>query len=306
MAGRRTSGCSAGCWTGCTRPPGARSGCGSSAPDRAGRCPRDRPLLVLCRHAGPGDSLLLVRTLVTVAALRPRIVLKDALQLDPTSTCCSTGCRTASSPRGPGVAEDVEAGDRLAGAGRRPGRRGGDLPRGRQLHRDAGGPGPSSGSAGWDTRTRRRRPSGCGTCWRRDRAARWPRMAAAPDRGRRAGRARGPGGPVHARRPVAGPADGRRGRGALVARAVGGAAPLAGHRRAGRLALRLVGPAGRLDRRAAGRRRPRPRDGRRRGSDVAAEGVAGAWVAGLVPGGEPPLPLLGRAVRPRLRVDPAL
>ena len=42
------------------------------------------------------------------------------------------------------------------------------------------------------------------------------------------------------------------------------------------------------------------------GSDVAAERVAGAWVAGLVAGGEPPLPLLGRAVRPRLRVDPAL
>lgn len=46
--------------------------------------PRDAPLLVLCRHAGPGDSVLLVRTLMALGALRPRIVLKDALQLDPT------------------------------------------------------------------------------------------------------------------------------------------------------------------------------------------------------------------------------
>jgi hypothetical protein len=45
---------------------------------------RDRPQLVLCRHAGPGDSVLLIRELVTLAQLRPRIVLKDALQLDPT------------------------------------------------------------------------------------------------------------------------------------------------------------------------------------------------------------------------------
>ena len=45
---------------------------------------RDRPQLVLCRHAGPGDSVLLVRELVMLAQLRPRIVLKDALQLDPT------------------------------------------------------------------------------------------------------------------------------------------------------------------------------------------------------------------------------
>jgi 1-acyl-sn-glycerol-3-phosphate acyltransferase len=41
-------------------------------------------MVVLCRHAGPGDSLLLVRTLMDRDHLRrPRIVLKDALQLDP-------------------------------------------------------------------------------------------------------------------------------------------------------------------------------------------------------------------------------
>jgi 1-acyl-sn-glycerol-3-phosphate acyltransferase len=42
-----------------------------------------RPLLVLSRHAGPGDSFLLVHELVTVYRRQPRIVLKDALQLDP-------------------------------------------------------------------------------------------------------------------------------------------------------------------------------------------------------------------------------
>jgi len=42
-------------------------------------------MVVLSRHAGPGDSLLLVHTLLgRDHARRPRIVLKDLLQLDPT------------------------------------------------------------------------------------------------------------------------------------------------------------------------------------------------------------------------------
>lgn len=41
-------------------------------------------MLVLCRHAGPGDSLLMVNTLLDRDHLRrPRIVLKDLLRLDP-------------------------------------------------------------------------------------------------------------------------------------------------------------------------------------------------------------------------------
>jgi hypothetical protein len=43
----------------------------------------DRPLLVLARHAGPGDSFLLVYAAIAHARLRPRIVLKQALRLDP-------------------------------------------------------------------------------------------------------------------------------------------------------------------------------------------------------------------------------
>jgi 1-acyl-sn-glycerol-3-phosphate acyltransferase len=43
-----------------------------------------KAMVVLSRHAGPGDSLLLVHTLMNRDHLRqPRIVLKDVLQLDP-------------------------------------------------------------------------------------------------------------------------------------------------------------------------------------------------------------------------------
>jgi 1-acyl-sn-glycerol-3-phosphate acyltransferase len=42
-----------------------------------------RPVIVLSRHAGPGDSLLLVHHLLTVYHRRPRVVMKATLQLDP-------------------------------------------------------------------------------------------------------------------------------------------------------------------------------------------------------------------------------
>jgi 1-acyl-sn-glycerol-3-phosphate acyltransferase len=44
---------------------------------------RGRPLLVFCRHAGPGDSFLLVHALVNWYAREPRIVLAATLQWDP-------------------------------------------------------------------------------------------------------------------------------------------------------------------------------------------------------------------------------
>jgi len=43
----------------------------------------DRPLIVFSRHAGPGDSFLLIDGLLNRAHRRPRIVMKDLLQLDP-------------------------------------------------------------------------------------------------------------------------------------------------------------------------------------------------------------------------------
>jgi 1-acyl-sn-glycerol-3-phosphate acyltransferase len=84
-----------------------------------GPLPGDRPLLVLCRHAGPGDSLLLVRALVTLAHRRPLIVLKDALQLDPTLDVLINRLPSRFITPRPGVASDVEAaiGDLAAGAG---------------------------------------------------------------------------------------------------------------------------------------------------------------------------------------------
>ncbi len=42
-----------------------------------------RPLIVLSRHAGPGDSLLLVHHLLSACGRRPRVVMKATLQLDP-------------------------------------------------------------------------------------------------------------------------------------------------------------------------------------------------------------------------------
>jgi 1-acyl-sn-glycerol-3-phosphate acyltransferase len=42
-----------------------------------------RPVIVLSRHAGPGDSFLLVRHLLSVYQRRPRVVMKAALQFDP-------------------------------------------------------------------------------------------------------------------------------------------------------------------------------------------------------------------------------
>lgn len=44
---------------------------------------RGRPLLVFCRHAGPGDSFLLTHALVNWYEREPRIVLKDTMQWDP-------------------------------------------------------------------------------------------------------------------------------------------------------------------------------------------------------------------------------
>jgi len=42
-----------------------------------------RPVIVLSRHAGPGDSFLLVHHLLSRYRRRPRVVMKATLQLDP-------------------------------------------------------------------------------------------------------------------------------------------------------------------------------------------------------------------------------
>jgi 1-acyl-sn-glycerol-3-phosphate acyltransferase len=46
--------------------------------------PGDHPVIVLSRHAGPADSLLLVHYLLSDCQRQPRVVMKATLQLDPT------------------------------------------------------------------------------------------------------------------------------------------------------------------------------------------------------------------------------
>jgi 1-acyl-sn-glycerol-3-phosphate acyltransferase len=53
----------------------------SGPPDAAAA--GNRPLIVLCRHAGPGDSLMLIHHLLAACGRRPRVVMKATLQLDP-------------------------------------------------------------------------------------------------------------------------------------------------------------------------------------------------------------------------------
>jgi hypothetical protein len=45
--------------------------------------PQPGPLLVFCRHAGPGNSLMLIGTLMIAYGRRPRIVMLAKLQWDP-------------------------------------------------------------------------------------------------------------------------------------------------------------------------------------------------------------------------------
>jgi hypothetical protein len=55
-----------------------------------GSQPGDRPLIVLSRHAGPGDSMLIVHYLLSECERRPRVVMKATLQLDPTVDIIAT------------------------------------------------------------------------------------------------------------------------------------------------------------------------------------------------------------------------
>ena len=66
---------------GCGGDGGGGGGDGDAAPPLPPT--PGRPLLVLSRHAGPGDSFLLVYALLALVHRRPRIVLKQTLVLDP-------------------------------------------------------------------------------------------------------------------------------------------------------------------------------------------------------------------------------
>jgi len=60
-----------------TRPPDSQNDAG------AGPLAPGRPLIVASRHAGPGDSLILVHLLINHFRRQPRIVLRETLQWDP-------------------------------------------------------------------------------------------------------------------------------------------------------------------------------------------------------------------------------
>ena len=71
-----------------------------------------RPLIVISRHAGPGDSFLLVHELISVYGRRPRIVLKSTLQWDPMVDLLLNRLPTrfiTPNPTAGGVAESIGA-----------------------------------------------------------------------------------------------------------------------------------------------------------------------------------------------------
>ncbi|MFI9271375.1 hypothetical protein ACIGXM_11765 [Kitasatospora sp. NPDC052896] len=71
-------------------------------------------LLVFARRAGPGDSLLLIETLMTLVGYRPRIVLKKVLRLDPCLDVLLGTLPTCFVPAGHGRDEVVAGIGRLA------------------------------------------------------------------------------------------------------------------------------------------------------------------------------------------------
>ncbi|MEV0403208.1 1-acyl-sn-glycerol-3-phosphate acyltransferase [Actinoallomurus sp. NPDC050550] len=67
----------------------------------------ERPVIVLSRHGGPGDSFLIVHYLLNVYARRPRIVMKAALQLDPSVDVLLNRLPNAFVPGGPASRERI-------------------------------------------------------------------------------------------------------------------------------------------------------------------------------------------------------
>lgn len=77
--------------------------------------PPSAPLLVLSRHAGPGDSFTLVNLLLTTFGRQPKVVLKAALQWDPGIDLLLNRLDSYFVPSGTGAGDDkVEAVRRLA------------------------------------------------------------------------------------------------------------------------------------------------------------------------------------------------
>ena len=67
------------------------------------------PLLVCCRHAGPGDSFILVHTLMNDHRREPRIVLKDTLAWDPAISVILSRLPARFISPNPAAGENLEA-----------------------------------------------------------------------------------------------------------------------------------------------------------------------------------------------------
>ncbi|MGD2101247.1 MAG: 1-acyl-sn-glycerol-3-phosphate acyltransferase [Acidimicrobiia bacterium] len=78
-----------------------------SAPRTAGGETDERPIMVLSRHAGPGDSMLLMDALANGFRRRPRIVMKDFLQWDPAVDVMLNRLPSAFVPTGAGAPKDA-------------------------------------------------------------------------------------------------------------------------------------------------------------------------------------------------------
>ncbi|MEV1177760.1 1-acyl-sn-glycerol-3-phosphate acyltransferase [Nonomuraea sp. NPDC049784] len=83
-----------------------------TAEERAARL--TRPVIVLARHAGPGDSFLLIYHLLAIYGRRPRIVMKAALQYDPSVDVVINRLPNAFVPRESGQKRVIEEIHRLA------------------------------------------------------------------------------------------------------------------------------------------------------------------------------------------------
>ncbi|WP_246081721.1 1-acyl-sn-glycerol-3-phosphate acyltransferase [Nocardioides litoris] len=68
-----------------------------------------RPLVVACRHAGPGDSFTLIHALMSWYAREPRVVLKDTLAWDPAIDVLLNRIPARFISPHPGAGEDLES-----------------------------------------------------------------------------------------------------------------------------------------------------------------------------------------------------
>ena len=68
-----------------------------------------RPILVCCRHAGPGDSFILLHSLMHDYAREPRVVLKDTLAWDPAIDVILNRVPARFISTKPGAGEDLES-----------------------------------------------------------------------------------------------------------------------------------------------------------------------------------------------------